>query len=110
MIEFAHPMGNGKCRFLVQKLRGQGIGFTGVRKCKPGLNGKRGYFTMSFDAFSDRVQITIGSRHVFKGEKKFLGLSDKFLALTTLRHKDMSGWVFDLNKVKTCPLNVLQNL
>ena len=110
LTEVAHALRNGKCRFLIQKLKGRRrLAFTKANKCMPGLYGERSVFSLSSDAVTDRVQITAGSKHVFEDEKKFVGLKDKFLVLTKLRQKDMSWWTIDFNKAKECPGKVFHH-
>ena len=102
VIEIAHKSRNGKCRFVVKKQNGQGIGFSLKKKCQAGVTGQKGLFRASLESLTDRVQISFGTRHVSHHQKKFLGFDGDRLVLSTLRHKNMSWWTIDFNKSKRC--------
>ena len=111
VMEFAHTLKNGKCRFLVYKLRKQILGFTPPMKCKAGLNGERGFFISTSGAQTGRrVQISSGSRHVSEGKKKFVGVKNNLLVLTALTGKNMAWWEPVFVNFKQCPQQVLQNI
>ena len=102
VIEIAHKVRGGKCRFVVKKRRRRGIGFSQKMKCRPGLIGEKGMFRVSFESLTDRLQISWGSRDVLQNEEKFLGLDGVHLVLSRLRQRPMSWWTINLNKSKKC--------
>ena len=102
VIEIAHRVRGGKCRFLVKKRRRGIIGLSQRMKCQPGLTGEKGMFRASFESLTDRLQISCGPRDVSQNEEKFLGLDGVHLVLSKLRQKHMCWWTINLNKSKRC--------
>ena len=103
VIEIAHKLSDGKCRFLVKKLNGQGIGFSLKKKCQAGVTGEKGFFRVSYESGTERIQITHRARKITPRQKKYLGLdNENHLVLSSLRSRNMAWWNINFNKSKRC--------
>jgi len=100
IINIAHPMNDGSCRFLIKK--NNKFTFSSAMPCNPNAVGHEGIFTTSLDGFTDRYQIRFGSRPVSTYDHAFLGARGSSLQLASLRSRTMAWWKISFNARKTC--------
>lgn len=100
IINIAHQMSDGSCRFLIKK--NNRLSFSSKMPCSPSAIGSSGIFTASLDGFTDRYQIRFGSRPVSTHENAFLGARGGSLQLASLRSRQMAWWKISFNARKTC--------
>ena len=102
IIEIAHQLPNKNCRFLVKHPGKTSLSFTKEKACRPGLNGVKGLFTISFDILTNRQQILVGVLHASANSNVFVGMQGNSLHVTNLRSKHMIWWKVNLNTRKKC--------
>lgn len=102
VIEIAHKLPNGKCRFLIHSSSTSAPLLSAPKSCGPNQNGEKGFFSATFDYLTNRVQITAGSHHATGEENRFLGFRGRSLHLTSLRSRHMKWWEIKFNNNKQC--------
>lgn len=101
VAEFGHKTTDGNCRFLVR--RGDSVHFGRETRCRPHVNGRGSYFTISFDMLSNREQIMTGlGQDVAARDNVFLGVRGNKLHVTSLRSSFMRWWKINFSNKKHC--------